>query len=432
MPQSASTSLDRILPKTVASLLRDAPPLLYNWNDKLRDLIVCICLARSLVLQDIAQVRAGNVKTREVSLSRFLANGRLCLRPLQRAAVIKTLRRRGRRSFWRRGGKVALVCDATDYAKKRSRGKESPMPGKGMVRLHNLPTDETVLVPGYQEIWVGIMLADGSVLPLVRRLWTENGPQCASMNLVEEAVILEALDIVKEALGLGAILVADRGYRRKDLLLWLKRQGLDFVIRLEGKLTVSLGGEEKGLLFDVSRWWKTRLKMPWRDKAKQVLVSSVAARRVSVRTESGEGFCFNVLCLTPVRKTVEPMFLATTLTTGRISDLVRIVRLYSRRWGIETFFWNFKQGLNAASWRVFASWESIDHLLTAAHIAFLALAMLGDFAREGRTEALGEIWEWMCGMLRTRFARPPVMTRGRFMLLLSMDFPSPRLAGVEA
>ena len=105
-----------------------------------------------------------------------------------------------------------------------------------------------------------------------------------------------------------------------------------------------------------------------------------------------------------------------------------------RAWGAshETFFWDFKQGLNAASWLVFSSWEAIDHLLAAAHIAFLALSMIADFARRGRTAAFQEIWDWMQNVLRTRFARPPEMTLGRAMLLIAMDFPSPRWAEVNA
>ena len=429
MRQSASTGLATMVAKAVRSVLADSPELLFNWDEKLRRLVCGICLSRSLLLQDIAQTMPGVVKTTEDSLSDFLARQRLKLHGAQRAAVIAALKRRGRRRIWKYDGKVALVCDTTEYAKARSRGKVRPMPGKGLVRVHNLPTDETILVPGYQEVWVCLLLEDGTALPLVRRLWSENGPTCASMNIIEEAAISDARDLVKEALKLDVILVADRGFRRKSLLRWLKGEGMDFVIRLEGKLTVALG-EDTGLLAEMSNWWRERLKMPWRDKAKQVLVSSVASRRVRVRTESQESFCFNVLCLTPVRATVEPMFLATTLTTERVSDLIRIVRLYSRRWAIETFFWEFKQGLNGDSWRVFSQWHAIDHLLTAAHIAFLVLALLEDYARRGRTAALRGTWDWMGRVLRERFARPPERTRGRFMQIIAMDFPSPCLAGV--
>lgn len=432
MRQSVSTGRASIVAKATRSLLpADSLDLPYDWGEKLPDLVVGICTARSLILQDIAQARPGNVKTIEDSLSNYLGQKRLDLSGPKRACVIAALKRRGRRGVWKHEGKVAAIVDSTAYAKERSRGKVRPMPGKGKVRLHNIEAAETLLVPGYQEVWGGILLKDKTFLPLVRRLWTENGPDCASLNIVEESVIREVQDIVKEALGLGMILIADRGFRRKELLHWLKCEGMDFVIRLEGKLTVALAGE-KGLLAEVSRWWNARVRIPWRDNSKRALVSSVASRRVTVSTESKERFSFNVLCLTPVREKPDPMFLATTLTTEAVADLVRTVRLYSWRWSVETFFWEFKQGLKADGWRVFSCWEAIDHLLAAGHMAYLVLAHLAEFAERGRTRELRGLWAWMEKLLRTRFARPPEMTRGRFFTLIAMDFPSPCLCGGRA
>ncbi|OGR85642.1 MAG: hypothetical protein A3J74_06215 [Elusimicrobia bacterium RIFCSPHIGHO2_02_FULL_57_9] len=63
---------------------------------------------------------------------------------------------------------MVLIIDSTSYAKYRSRRKIRPLPGKGQVRLHNLRVKETLLVPGYQEIWVGVLLAE-----LVRKGETE-------------------------------------------------------------------------------------------------------------------------------------------------------------------------------------------------------------------------------------------------------------------
>lgn len=428
---SSSTGLATILPKTVRSCLASSPPLLYNWDEKLRELIVGICLSRSLLLQSIAQTRPGQVKTAENELSAFLSQKRLDMDKSGRACVINALKRLGRRRLWKHNGKVALIIDGTSHAKARSRGKKRAMPGKGKVRVHNLPTDDTILVPGYQEIWIGILLVDRTVLPLTRRLWSENGPNCASMNLAELVEIRRAADMVREALKLDVILVADSGYRRKDLLHWLKKvEGLDFVIRLEGKLLVE-GGESTGLLANLAEWWPKRLKIQWREKSKKILLSDVSARQVSVRTESKEKVSFNAVCLTPTKENMQTMFLATTLTTETLQDLRMIVRLYSWRWGIETFFWTFKQALRADSWRVFSCWEAIDRLLTAAHMAYLVLVLLAEFAKRGRTVSLRLFMRKLEQTLRSRFARPPEMTFGRFLRLLAMDFPSPHLAGLS-
>jgi hypothetical protein len=405
--------------------------LLYNWDQKLRELIVGICLSRSLVLQSIAQTRPGHVRTSENDLSGFLSQPRLKLAASQQACVASILKRLGRRRLWKHRGKVALIIDSTSHAKARSRGKKRAMPGKGKVRVHNLPTDETILVPGYQEIWVGVLLADRTVLPLTRRLWSENGPDCASMNLAELAEIRRAADIIRETFKLGVILVADSGFRRKDLLHWLKEvEGMDFVIRLEGKLLIQ-AGQSRGLLSRLAEWWPKRMRIQWREKSKRVLLSDVSARQVSVWTESKEKVSFNALCLRSGKENVDPMFLATTLTTETVQDLTTIVRLYSWRWGIETFFWTFKQALRADSWRVFSCWEAIDRLLAAAHMAYLVLVMMAEFAKRGRTAAMRALMVRLEQTLRSRFARPvEEMTLGRFLRLIAMDFPSPRLAEV--
>ena len=415
-----------LVAKSVESCLPEGLP--YNWDEKLRELIVGISLSRSLVLQNIAQTRAGHVRTIENNLSEFLGQERLEISPAQRACVINVLKRMSRRRLWKHAGKVALIIDATSHAKSRSRRKKRGMPGKGSVRMHNLPTDKTILVPGYQEIWIGILLADRTVLPITRRLWSEKGPDSASMNLAEEAEILRAVDIVRETFKLDVILVADSGYRRKDLLHWLKEtEKLDFVIRLEGKLTVQ-AGRSKRLLEDMAAWWPKRLQIQWREKSKKVLLSDVSARQVSAKLESKETVNFNAVCLTPTKENIDPMFLATTLPIDTKQELTLIVRLYSWRWGIETFFSKFKNGLNAKSWRVFSSWEAIDRLLAAAHMAYLILVMLAEFTCRGRTAATRLLARQMKEILRSRFARPPELTLGRFLLLIASEFQSPRLA----
>ena len=418
--------LAAILPKTVASCLSSAPALPYNWDEKLRGLILGIALSRSLVLQSIAQTCSSRVKTTENMLSAFLAQDRLKLDGPQLACVKAALKRIRRRRIWKRDGKVAVVLDSTSHGKPRSRGKKRAMPGKGKVRVQNLRVKETILVPGYQEIWIGILLADRTVLPLTRRLWTECGPDCASLNLVELAEISRAIEIVKEVLELDVILVADSGFRRKDLLHWLKKvEGIDFVIRLVGNLYVELDGKQR-LLEKTSLWWPKRTRLQWRDGAKHVLLSDVSARRVGVTTQYGDEVSFNALCLTPTKEGIDPMFLATTLTTETVADLTLIVRLYSWRWGIETFFWKFKQGLNAKSWRVFSCWKAIDRLLTAAHIVYLVLFLIEEMIKRGRTRKLRLMMRRLQDTLRERFARPPEMTMGRFLRLIAEDFPSPR------
>ncbi len=188
------------------------------------------------MLQDIARVFGGIIKQSEKKLSALLGNKRLGLRDPSKKAAIQVLRRIGKRRFFRYRGKLVLIGDATSYVKARSRGKEQRMPKIGKVPLHNLPTKEKVLAPGYNEFWLGLLLKDKTCLGITRRLFTEF-TALPSQNALEESEIMRAISLVKEAFKMDVIFVADRGFRRKELLALLRKEwGVDFVIRIEGSL----------------------------------------------------------------------------------------------------------------------------------------------------------------------------------------------------
>jgi Tfp pilus assembly protein PilO len=79
---------------------------------------------------------------------------------------------------------------------------------------------------------------------------------------------------------------------------------------------------------------------------------------------------------------------------------------------------------------VFSSWEAIDRLLTAAHMAYLVLVMMVEFAKRGKMAEIRELMARLKETLRSRFARAvEEMTLGRFMRLIAVDFPSPYTVG---
>src|SRR5579859_6640659 len=248
---SAGLKCRQLLPKIIGSCLGEESKLPYNWPEKLKAIVLGIATARSVLLQRIAWTLGGSIKTREDSLSDFLKRDRLELDEEHRQYVLSILRRLGSKRFVRYQGKLVLFIDPTSYAKTRSRGKKRPMPKTGKVLLHNLPTNEDVLVPGYQEIWTGLLLKNGKCLGITRKLFTENMEFFASQNTLEEVEIRRAIELVKEALKREVILVADQGFKRKDLLHWLKKlEHVDFIIRIGGKLMVKMGRWE-GLLEDL-------------------------------------------------------------------------------------------------------------------------------------------------------------------------------------
>jgi hypothetical protein len=302
------------------------------------------------------------------------------------------------------------------------------MPLIGKVVLHNVPADSTILVPGYTELWTGLLLKNETCLGITRRLYTEQTLPTSgfSQNALEEVEIGSAIELVKEAFGVGVILVADRGFRRKDFLHWLKDElRADFVIRIEGKLTVKAKGCS-GLLKDLAQGWKERLRRHWRDDSKDPIFSEVRGEAVEVPLDAKgkESVGINVVHLTPInRKGLDPMFLAATLPIETRKELSRIVSLYSKRWTIETFFANWKQALGAGAFRVFSSWEAIDRLLAMAFMALLVLYLLYILGEEAACGAMAALWRRLEDLLRRWVARPPgpKLTLGQFFDMLAMD-----------
>jgi hypothetical protein len=424
LPLAGLKTSRHLVAKTVASCLGTESDLLYDWADKVRSVVLGIALARSVVLQDIARTQPGSIKTSEDRLSNFLGQERLRLEAEHRRYVIETLRRLGRRRFVRFNGKVVLLVDTTSYAKARSRGKERPMPRTGKVVLHNLPVDQKVLVTGYQELWAGLLLKDRRCLGITRKLFTENMEFFTSQHAIELSEIRRAIEIVKEAFKCQVIVVADRGFKGKELLQWLKEvEKTDFIIRIDGNINVDMRGWG-GLLEDLIVHQPERLRMFWREDSKEPILSEVRAQRMWIETDSGRTE-LSAVCLTPIHeRKIKPMYLATTLSVSDRKALSWVVRAYSARWSVETFFFQFKRSLRVAGFRVFSSWGAIENLLSMAHMAFLALYLL--YLEIERDPALRAI---LRVRLRLYFARPPEFTVGRLMELLAMDFAQRAWAG---
>jgi hypothetical protein len=385
-------------------------------------------LARSVLLKDIAWTGSRLVKTGLNRLSAFLNQPRLDIKPIHQACVTDVLKRLNGRRLSLYHGKVILIVDSTDYAKKRSRGKKNPMPRTGKVRLKNIATQETLLAPGYQELWIGVLLKDRTCLPITRRLFTENAPFFCSQNSLEEAEIQRAVLLIQKALKRGVILIGDRGFRRKDLLHWLSQDlKIDFLVRLEGNLTVE-SGQHKGLLQDLIAWQPERAQTYWRKNSKKAERCSIRTLGAMLRSSSKAEFDINALCVTSVNERQSPIYLATSLSIKTIDALISLVWLYSSRWSVETFFFSFKETFKVGRFRTFSSWEAIDRLLDMAHMAYLALYLLYVFCRRPSTAGRKRLLRSMEEFLRLRSLRPPALTFGKFLEAIALDFAESRHA----
>lgn len=430
MRRHASTGLKsrHLVAKSIRSCLADSPKLPYNWTKKLAEIVLAVSLARSLLLKDIARVREGRVKTSLNRLSDWLGAGRLNFSKQHRRLVIQVLKRVGGRRLRLYQGKVVLIVDATEYEKRRSRGKKRRMPHIGKVRMKNLPAKEKILVPGYQEIWTGVLLKDRTCLPITRFLFTEKAPWFRSQNMLEEIEIRKAIDLIREVFKKDVILVGDRGFRRKELLHTLSQKPkTHFIIRLKDDINVTLRGQ-KGRLGRLAVWEPERTRTHWREDSKKAELCTVRAFAVRALISKTKSFGFNVLRIQSVAKERDPVTLATTLPIGSVMELKEIVWLYSSRWSIETFFHKFKQGFGAGVFQVRSSWKAIDRLLTMAHMAFLVLQMMFVLSEQRSRRELQLLRRSMEVLLSHRSLMPPVLTLGKFFEALAMDFLENRTA----
>ena len=228
-----------------------------------RQLVLGVLVGRSTRLLALGRVLLGQRRGRTVKvvaagLGAFLATARIPLRPLSTRVLEAAVRElpAGRLATYH--GKALVVVDPTEYAKRsRGRGKRgrqmqhvgrvrAPRPKAGRPappRRAEVPTSF-----GYVDVWAGLVLRRQQFLPLARQLFSGAHPRLPSQNRVEEAVLSQALGLLRRA-GLAAIAVGDRGLGRKELLVRLAGRRQDFVFRIDADISVRRPGtaQELGL-----------------------------------------------------------------------------------------------------------------------------------------------------------------------------------------
>jgi len=316
-------------------------------------------------------------------------------------------------------GKVVLALDPTEYP-KRSRGANSKtgrhMQHVGRVRKatkggggggrrarrRSMPAggaargavDRVATTAGYVDVWAGLVLRGKQLLPLARALFSSAHPALTGQNKVEEAVLDAALALL-ERLGWAAILVADRGLGRKELLVALVAQGRDFVLRIDADITVYTAvtpdGAPLAVALAAQPWrgevvWDRGQEGALRCRARR-LTATVRFSRTGRHTDYAAA-TLHVVELVPLDGQgghTQPLVLATTLPVATLADVKGVVRVYSWRWAIETAFETMKAwGLGRFMVR---RWQAIDRLLWLVAVAYALLVLA---ARDGPLTLLRE------------------------------------------
>jgi hypothetical protein len=376
-----------------------------------RQLLLALLAKRSTRLLMLAQAilpqrRATSVKAVAMGLGYFLAKAKLPIRPFATALLEAALRRLAlERLAWYRG-KVLLVIDPTDYAKRsRGRGKRGrQMQYIGRVRKSKakatskrkgkcakVPTlraangkaskgaAEVATTFGYVDVWAGLVLRAKQFLPLVRCLCSSNHPQIKSQNQVEAAVLAEVLGLLQRV-GLVAIVVGDRGLGRKELIIDLVRQGQDLVLRIDADILVRAAGIDGEAPLEAVLGGQPWLgEVAWdRGKEGKLRCRARAVRGTIRFSRSGRKADYveatlNFLQLVPIAGGEEPLVVATTLPVATLTDAKGVAGVYAQRWAVETAF----ETMHAWGQERFMvrSWEAIDRLLWMVALAYALVAL---------------------------------------------------------
>jgi hypothetical protein len=291
---------------------------------------------------------------------------------------------------------------------------------------------------GYVDVWAGLVLTGKQFLPLARALFSNRHPTLTSQNKIETAVLDAALALL-ERLSWAAILVADRGFGRKELLVALVAQRQDFVIRVDADFTVyttaAFAGTAGALLGTVLAAQPVVGEVVWdrgqagtlRCQARTV-TATIRFSRTGRQTDYQEA-TLHFVELVPLDghdghtnplTQLARLVVATTLPVDTLAAIKGVVRVYALRWAIETAFETMKAwGLGRFMVR---RWQAIDRLLWLVAIAYALLVVA---ARDRPLTILRA----QVIMLLKRLATPSrLFTVGKFAEAIGLDFQHHRRA----
>jgi len=78
--------------------------------------------------------------------------------------------------------------------------------------------------------------------------------------------------------------------------------------------------------------------------------------------------------------------------------------------------------------RVFSSWETVDRLLTMAHMAYLALLLVYLLCEKAKASSCRGLWLSVEQILRRWLLRQGRLTLGKFFEAIALDFLQARYA----
>jgi hypothetical protein len=243
----------------------------------------------------------------------------------------------------------------------------------GFPRLLGLAIDwtmfDTTLPSGkrmrYQVLRIAVP-RKGRALPLLQLAYDrDNLSPNKSQNQIEQETLLAVVEALP--VSVCPVILADRGFHRAGFIAWLKRQHLDYVVRLKkGSCITEADGSswklgEEGLKPGELRFVEEVRYGLYHDRPRELSINVALCWRVP------KGRASDPRCKQPQ----EPWYLATSLSSARSA-----ASWYWQRGWIEQSFRDAKSRFGLKRVRV-GSTERLSRLLMALSIALSWLTLMG-------------------------------------------------------
>ncbi|MHB8993436.1 MAG: transposase [Chloroflexota bacterium] len=419
-----------------------------------RQFLLGVIAKRSTRLMTVAQAVApqrqvGSVKSAAMALGYFLKEAGFPMKSYATRLLETAVLTMGSGQLASYRGKVLLVIDPTEYAKRsrgrgkrgrgmqhigrvrKSGGKSRKKGKKGTTEKKGMGQGQKVATTfGYVDIWAGAVLTGKGFLPLARQLFSSSHPKLSSQNQVEESVLFEALAVLGRV-GLEAIAVGDRGLGRKELVIRLAGKGQDLVFRIDPDILARLPDtKEEVSLAQLLESQPYLGEVVWDRGQEGELTCQARKVRAAIRfSRSGrkddyQEATVSFLELVPMEEGEGSLVLVTTLPVESLADAKGITRVYAERWAIETAF----ETMHASGQDRFMvrSFDAIDRLLW---IVALAHALVVLALRDGK---LAGFRDQAVRLLKQQAVLGRRLTVGKLVEAIGLDFARHRRAWAGA
>lgn len=270
-------------------------------------------------------------------------------------------------------GKMVGIIDWTTYRKRARQNKNN----KGMEyvgKIHDSRLNKQVT--GYGGLLTGLLLKGRRFLPAGHKLYSnryvdQHPEEYGSINQFED----EALDELREMVGENLLIMGDTHFSRKDFLSRIKKNRMDFLMRIIKGVNVKDGQGWINIWEKSKKVRKTHHVFWYYPERKKHIDCYIKLFKTKLFIPREKIYLpIWVITLEAFDKRWEPMIIVSSLRIVP-KDLQSVVNLYKQRWTIETTFEDLKQNFGLEKIMV-RKWKAINTMAYLVLISYIVLLIL--------------------------------------------------------